>query len=269
MNKSRLASFLDTCLVSFSCMFILIIIFSKLGFGLILRLILSAFLSAIIFVVFYAREKRRYVNQKLKIKEQKHFNLTFLAIDLMTTQEKKEFFKTLFNKIENTIILEDKQSSKIMYNANSYFSNSINDNYIQKTIDETKTNEFDTYYVLINDSKNKSSILEKHKEIIKKNIIELSREDLFTLMKKYDYFPNTTHIMPASLSIKAKSKLFFENLLYKRNYKGFFFSGLLIFITSLYLPYYKNYYTTISLILFSVSAICLIFGKKHPREISK
>lgn len=268
MNKSRLASFLDSCLASSSSMFILIIIFSKLGFGLILRLILSAFISAIIFVVFYSREKRRYANQKLKIKEQKHFELVFLALDLMTTHEKKEFFKTLFNKLKQSITLEDNKPSKIMYNADNYFYGFQNDDYIQKTIDETKANEFYAYYVLLKDNKMKSSVIEKYKALTQKNIIELSREELYSLMKKQDYFPDTTALLPVSLSFRTKSKLFFENLLYKRNYKGFFFSGLLIFVTSLYLPYYKNYYTTIAFVLFSVSAICLIFGKKHPREIS-
>jgi len=263
MTKSRLASFLDSCLISSSVVFIMLILLSKLKLGLIIKLLISAILGGIVFILYSKREKKRYKNQQLKYKDQYKFNLTMLKLQLMTTREKQSYFNELFKKLASH---EPQNNQNITYTLcfGEVNQKSADNNLLQKVIDQTKNKKELNHFVILLTNDINTSILEKYKEIEKKNITLLFPEDLYSLIKKHDYFPDISTLEKTSKPIKENIKTIFSNLLQKKNAKSFFFSALLILFSSLFVPY-KTYYKTISLILLLISTTCLIFGKNATK----
>lgn len=260
MTKSRLASFLDACLISGSALIILIITFTKLKLPLLLKLIISTILASVIFILYIKREKKRYKNQQLKLKDKNTFSLIMLKLELMTTKEKQTYFSTLFKKLKSTLT---DSNQNISYNKQSFLMTSRENNskLTQSIIDDTKDKDFDNYYVFCIKQDINLETVQKYKQIEKKNISLIFPEDLYSLIKKVNYSPDISTLEKKKTTIKENLKTILSNLMYKKNAKSFFISGLLIIFSSLFTPF-KTYYYTISLILFSVAITCILWGKQ-------
>lgn len=260
MTKSRLASFLDSCLITCCVVFITLLTLNKLKVPLILKLLICAVLGSITFILYSKREKKRYKNQQLKLRDKAQFNLTILKIELMSTSEKKEYFKELFKRLKSTLT---ENNSNISYNIYSLTNNSkpIDTSLSQNIIDSTKNTAFDNYYVIILESDIKTQLIEKYAEIEQKNITFLYPEDLYAMIKKLNYLPDISGLEKTKTPFKENFKIMLSNLMYKRNSKSFFISALLLIFSSLFVPF-KAYYHTIAIILLTLCITCLIFGKK-------
>ena len=232
----------------------------KIRIAHIIKLIISLTLSTTFFILYLKREKKRYENNKIKLKDKQKYELTILALSIMTTKERSVFLQNLFTKTQTS-----NQNSQIKTKFGFQYCEQSKDSIqssIQKIIDRTQRYNYEKFYAIIPNNDDSINILKKYSIIKSKNINILSMEDLYNMMKISNFFPETKHLEKEKLKLKEKTKIFFQNLLYKRNAKAFFFAGAMIFVTSLYLPFYKTYYLTMSFILLSIASICLIFGKK-------
>ena len=261
MTKSRLASFLDACLISISVLIISLILASNFKLNIIVKLIISSIIASVCFMFYIKREKKRYKNQQIKAKDKTIYNQTIHTIKLMPSKEKQTYFNALFEKLK-----KQKELSNVGY---TIIPNSVINSpqtALQTIIDETTENSYDSYYVILLENTLEHDLLNDYKISSKKNIILLETQDLYNLIKQQDSLPDLSRFEINKTSLKEKLKLILSNLFYKSNAKGFFISGLLLFISSLFVPF-KKYYYTLTIIMLTVSLLCLIFGKRQkPAE---
>ena len=257
MRKSKFASIIDSFMLAFSIFFLAQIAMQKLSANHSIKLTLSAILGAIFFMLFLRREKKRYENNKIKLKDKETYQKVKTMLTIMTKTERDDYLKKLLEKLNAPSDESNKQTIGFS------FANTNTESFIQDIINTTQRKHYDKYYSIVNEKDSFTKTLEDYAKIRKQNIEIITHEDLFELMKKTNYLPNLSALEKVKISFKEKTKIFFQNLLYRRNSKGFFISGMMVFLTSLYMPFYKIYYQTVAFLLLSISSICLIFGKKN------
>ena len=260
MQKSRLASLIDSLVISLSAFLMCMIISTRLISSIVPRLVLSSILSAWIFTRVIKREKQKYKNQQLKIQEEKHLKNCIFELNLMKSSAKSAFLTNVLQKyklqkgyknIAYTYALDETSvDSKTMANILS------KDNLLSK----------DALFILSNSlSKGAEELLtyfrSKHESTIKIEI--LGQTKLYMLMKEFDSFPvPITELTKNTFSIK-KLKTIFAGSLSRQSAKYYLSACILLGLSSLMLPY-KSYYLTISFVLLALGVISLLFGRpKH------
>ena len=167
IRKSRLASFLDACLVSSGIVLITLILLSRIKMNLLPKLLLSAVIASIAFMLYIKREKKRYINQQINLKDKVIFTKTIETIYYMTTQEKNTYFSSLFNKLETS---EDYKNIKICYYLLS-LSNKEKEQVFQEIIDKSSNTKYDKFFLITLDENDLQNKIEKYKTYTNKNLI--------------------------------------------------------------------------------------------------
>ena len=273
MIKSRLASFLDCTILTLSFSCIMLIILNGFHLTLITRLIISSILSSIIFVLVFSHEKKKYNSRRIELKNQKDYDLTMLALKFMTSEEKENLFMSLISKIKETdtncssSTQLPQQSENILYNADTYTIGLSQTQTLLTLINNTKNVTFDTFYFFIEDE-TQDSILLSFIKSTNKDIRIIHSPELYKLIQTHNISISTKDYEKAKKTRKERLKEAVHNLLYRKNTKSFFLVGVLLLVYSYFIPLisYKKYYLTISLILFSISIICMLFGKPTPKH---
>ena len=229
------------------------------SFALVLSIAISLFLELTSFLV----ARRKQAKQRLKSSQKSDAENMFLALAI--NPKAIEFFYDLFSsrhknvtKKENYLIIENLDSQRILFYPILKIGNIEIDDII--TIAKLSSS-FDKIIISCNEI---SPSCSQYKELVGRNITLLNKYDTYlTLYKEYDYFPKTTEIQPVKQKISFKN--FLQRFFHRSKAKGYIFSGLIVLLSSLYLPY-SLYYKIVASVLLVFAIICFVLPSNNIQK---
>ncbi len=258
MQKSRLASLIDTLIVSASCTFLTLIISQKLSNNLMTRLLLSSLTGVLVFCAFFKREKNKYKNQQLKLKEEKHMKNCILAFLSMENNAQIAFLNTILEKSKhaknskNFCIFSDLCAPQTTLQSLSNF------------LQNKKQSHLDLCFVITNSMTNDAKdLMNFASEFLQTKFELISPTSLYLLMKNQNTFPQKMP-EPENTSSLKKIKTLFSDTFTRKRAKHYFLLSVALTISSLLLPFHK-YYFVFACIALSLTIVTLIFGKPTPK----
>ena len=251
MSRFKFINIIDTFFISLATM---LIIFAWLQFfikNIIVSLILSAILSVSIMYFFRhirSKKQERYLNAAAKTTSIAKFKL---AIQTISNTKLTLLIKRLISKQYEVKVVKG-DIKVVIDNTLHILTTHLNSELTEsKLLEIIKTKLSDNLTILCLSVNN--DVKSICNAFINKKITLISVEQLYDLFEQKNITIDTSNI---DLS---KSKITFKEILkgaIKRNKsKGYFFSGLILLLTSLIIPY-KIYYVLFSTTLFTLSLIC-------------
>ena len=259
MSKYKIVNLLDKLFVNI-CIFL--IVFAWINFylrDLWLSFILSLIFSfAIVFVLFYFINRKQTKNLN-SIKYNEEMNKNFLAFKLMSQTKKLELIKEILSidniceLKKNYISFEENNKKHICFISTN--SNEFSFENLCEILTNFNTENFDQIDIIVANKKaDLNTDIFKNKAI---NIID--KKQLYdNYFVKYQKFPNTENLKPNLNKLKWKDIA--KNIFLPHKAKAYFFSGLILILSSLILPYHA-YYIVIGSMLILFSIICKILPK--------
>lgn len=263
MPQTKLGRFIDNISIAFCSTIVFLVWIKKLirnsYIALFIAIILSFFLVKIIKL--FQNKKLKKLN--IKNDEKNNISLCNHALRLMPYNKQIQFIKKLF------INTKTKQKNYIIYTNEFCVINQLN-------IDQTSIqNVYEAYQkaseiqninienILIfgNKISQEGSILTKN--IFASKIEFISPIEMYSLMKAANIFPCDIN----KKTQKRKIKLQISSIFMRKTANIMLKCGLLLYISSLFVPYYKYYIITASVLLI-LAIICFIFGKKEQIQTS-
>jgi len=257
MIKSRLASFIDSCIIAIISLVFELIIIGYFIDNLLIKIIIASTISSCFFILYLKHEKKKYSNQKLKISEKNLAKEYNLHIKFMDTRSKIAFFTNLFTKYT-------KKKNILNFGFNIDNIQGVNKPLIlQNIIDKFSKKKYDIFFVIVNEPISVFDEIKTFANAHNFNIQIITNECLYIIMKEINCFPkqnNTKEIL--KISKDEKIKTFFHNLFKRKNSKSFLVAGLSLVILSHFIPF-SNHYKYFGYTFLILSLISLFAG--NPR----
>ena len=258
MEKSRFGRFLDTTALA---IIFYILVLSILGkyFIVVHSLVLSLALTFVFIKIVLHFQNKKYEKLNIKKQELKLIKLTNIEVRKLTKKEQFYFFvKALGQDVIttwNSFILVNNVVIKPTLYINKITEENIFETYAQVKLIK---NKYEEVAILCNDYTPEAKSLAK---TLDKKIVLLTPPAIYSVLKKYNYLPP---LPEETKKVRLTPRVLFQSSFVKKQAKSFIISGLLLYFTSLFIPYTTYYLITASiLLLFGLT--CLIFGKRENK----
>ncbi|MBE7073761.1 MAG: hypothetical protein E7379_01565 [Clostridiales bacterium] len=223
-----------------------------------ISLAIAISLTLEVITLFISREK--LAKKNLKAAQLKDAENMFFS--LATDKNATDFFFNLFstryktiNQLKDYLILEEQDGKKTLFYPFLKISTlEIDDIFsISKLSDEV-----DKIIIACNDF---SVTCKQYK--LKKEIIILNKYDTYNkIFTEYEYYPQVANV-PKQNNFSCKN--LFNTIFNKSKTKGYLFAGLILLISSSYIPY-NIYYKLTATILLLFASICLLFPQNKSKK---
>ena len=265
MNSSKFAKLINNIIALFILGLVIFAWCKKIINNQIVTIIITAMTLTIIATEIHHFSKKRTNRLNLKNEELKFQKQCIWHFLQSQHKANVAFFKkalsNYYNFDNSTTLLNDKQKHILII---PQFENTVlTINNLLSCIKQAKTKNAKKLIIFcVNKDKEIDNILQN---ITNLEIIILNDYETYGLLKQINMFP----IEKQNSTLKNKkihALLNKENFLSRAKIKPFLFCGIMLYISSLFVPY-KVYYIIIASICLLISAICLIFAK-NPKQIS-
>lgn len=254
-QKTRLAKLLDNLSLYLVLFIFSVAIFSRFLNSKTSTVVVSIFLSLVVFLSILKVIKTRNIHHELTHSEIKKLENTINALKFGDPKKIKQFWKNCLSKTYTTTIngdflkiSNDTTSALVYFN---FSENKIPNSIITDLIKKNKTNL--TLFILAPDFSEDSKTLAENNKKIKL----LDKHAVFNYLNKINYFPTLPQKKLEKISKKSKLK----SILKKENSFKFIRYGLLLILISFIIPYSLLYKITGTILI--LLGIISIF-KKTP-----
>ncbi len=258
MERSKLGRFLDNIFLCF-VLFIISLSFLKMVIkNKIFSLIIAFVLMFVFFRIILFFQNNRLRKLSLQTKEKQAIIDYNFALRCLSKSSQTTFFKNMLKDknikqsssglvLENSVLLYNALDQEVIDNSTLFLAYSKAKNMRYYKIKEV--------VLLCNDIKQNSNSLVKNFIDIRFTIF--TPLEMYAMMKNYDCFP-------ALLEKKIKTKPnFFREVFVRKQAKNFIKCSLLLYISSLFVPFTKYYIISASICML-IAGICLCLDKKEP-----
>lgn len=263
MPQTKLGRFIDNISIAFCSTIVFLVWIKKIINNAYISLFISMSLSFILIKIIKHFQNKKL--KKLNIKKEETNNILQCnkALRMMQLNKQVSFIKKLFKnqkvKQKNFMLFTEDYCIINQLNNDLTTTEKIYESY--QNMQNLKNENIKNIIIIGNKISPEANLLMGEFNNIKIEFI--SPIELYSLMKNANKYPCTIN----QKTQKNKFKLQIKPLFMKKSAKLFFRCGLLLYISSLFVPYFKYYIISASILLI-LSIICLIFGKKEQLNLS-
>ena len=255
MEKSKFGRFLDTSAIAIIFAVICLILLRKY-FNIVHSIVLSIALSFVFVKIILHFQIRKYNKLNIKKQELKLVELTNIELRKLSRKEQLFYFVKVFRqdfiKVSNGFIVLKNAIIKPYLHLNKITEEQIFECYAYS---RQTNNSCEEITLICNDFTSQAKTLAKS---LNNKITFLPPALTYSVLKKYNALPT---LPEQAKKVKLTPIILIKSSFVRKQSKNFIISGLLLYFTSLFVPYTAYYLTTASILLI-FGLTCLIFGKK-------